>query len=66
MLQKSPGDWFSGDVDVELVSALIAKRDQAKKAKDWATADKVRDQLNELNVVLEDGISGTTWRIEKR
>ena len=66
LLQKSPGDWFSGDVDAELVSGLIAERDQAKKAKDWVTADKIRDQLNELNVVLEDGASGTTWRIEKR
>ena len=66
LLQKSPRDWFSGDVDAELVSGLIAERDQAKKEKDWATADKIRDQLNELNVVLEDGASGTTWRIEKR
>ena len=66
LLTKSPADWFAGDVDAELVDKLIAQRDEAKKAKDWTTADSLRTQLSGLNVVLEDGPAGTTWRIEKR
>jgi len=66
ILDKSPGVWFSGEVDAELVDDLIAQRNTAKKAKDWDKADKIRDQLNAMNVVLEDSAHGTTWRIEKR
>ena len=66
ILDKSPSDWFSGEVDADLVDDLIAQRNTAKKAKDWDKADKIRDQLNAMNVVLEDSAHGTTWRIEKR
>ena len=65
LLTKSPKDWFSGDIDADLVNELVAQRDEAKKAKNWSAADKLRDQLSELNVVLEDSATGTTWRIEK-
>ncbi|MCX2942796.1 hypothetical protein ORG37_06740, partial [Rahnella perminowiae] len=30
--------------------------------KDWGMADKARDRLNEMGIVLEDGAAGTTWR----
>jgi cysteinyl-tRNA synthetase len=44
------------------VEALIARRAEAKKAKDFATADSVRAELKERGITLEDGPSGTTWR----
>lgn len=48
--------------EVAQIEALIAARAQARQDKDWAKADECRDKLNALNVVLEDGAGGTTWR----
>ena len=47
-----------GDGEIE---ALIAKRLEAKKAKDWAAADAIRDQLTAMGVVIKDTKEGTTW-----
>ncbi len=44
------------------VEALIAKRTEAKKARDFAAADAVRNALKERGVILADGPAGTTWR----
>jgi len=41
---------------------LIKQRNDARVSKDWALADSARDQLNAMNIVLEDGASGTIWR----
>ena len=43
------------------VEALIEKRQAARAAKDWAEADRLRDELLALDIVLEDGPSGVTW-----
>mgnify|MGYP000857260398 CR=1 FL=1 len=40
---------------------MIAKRIAAKKAKDFATADAVRDELVAKGIVLKDGPEGTVW-----
>jgi cysteinyl-tRNA synthetase len=45
---------------------LIAKREEARKAKDWAAADAIRVQLREMGVVVEDTASGVRWRLEKK
>ena len=45
----------------EEIETLIAKRLEAKKAKDWATADAIRDQLKEMGVEIKDSKEGTTW-----
>jgi cysteinyl-tRNA synthetase len=46
----------------KLLDFLVELRQEFRKNKDWASADKVRDRLQELGVVLEDGPQGTFWR----
>ena len=52
----------NGDDDVAKIEALIKARNDARAKKDWAAADVARDGLQALNIVLEDGPNGTTWR----
>lgn len=49
----------------EEIEKLIAERTQARKNKDWATADKIRDELKARHVVLEDTPQGIKWKIEQ-
>jgi cysteinyl-tRNA synthetase len=65
-LQADPNAWFKGAAGDDLaakVEALLAERVEARKAKDWPTADRIRDELNALNVVVMDGPDGATWRL---
>ena len=65
LLYNDPETWFKGnDADDETaeIEALIKKRAEAKKNKDWATADAIRNELKERGIVLEDSPSGTTWK----
>lgn len=50
-------------VDAQQVNELIARRLQARAEKNWAESDRIRDQLAEMGVVLEDNKSGTSWRL---
>jgi cysteinyl-tRNA synthetase len=56
--EKNPED---GDLAGE-IEGLIAERAAAKKAKDFARADGIRQGLKERGIILEDGPAGTTWR----
>lgn len=52
--------------DDAAIEALIAERTAARKAKDWAKADAIRDQLTAMGILLEDTAAGIRWkRIEK-
>ena len=64
LLYQEPEVWFKGDVSSEdqEIEELINKRIEAKKNKDWATADKIRNDLKEMGIVLEDTPTGTTWK----
>ncbi|MCL2175047.1 MAG: cysteine--tRNA ligase, partial [Treponema sp.] len=44
------------------IEELIIKRTEAKKAKDFAMADKIRQDLKDRGIILEDSPSGTTWK----
>ncbi|MCP5078960.1 MAG: cysteine--tRNA ligase [Psychromonas sp.] len=50
------------DDEVAVIEALIKQRNDARANKDWPSADDARDKLAALNIVLEDGANGTTWR----
>jgi len=50
----------AGPVD-GLMQLVIDLRQSARENKDWPTSDKIRDTLNELNILIKDGKEGTTW-----
>ena len=70
ILGMEPREFFqsvaagAGAVDAEKIEAMIEERNQARKNKDFATADRVRDELTAMGVVLQDSPQGTTWRME--
>ena len=68
VLQADPDAWFKGGADDALsaqVEALIARRGEARRAKDWTEADRIRADLAALNVEVLDGPGGTaTWRLK--
>lgn len=66
VLSLTPDAWFEGG-DPALkaeVEALLDQRVSARAAKDWPEADRIRDRLNALNVVVMDGPDGATWRVK--
>ncbi len=56
----------SEGIDAAYIDDLIARRKGARADKNWAEADKIRDELAALNVVLEDKDGLTSWRIERK
>lgn len=68
LLQRDPTQFLQGsaqgegDYSAEKIEALIVDRANARKAKNFAESDRIRDALLAAGVVLEDGAGGTTWR----
>lgn len=60
---KAEDERNEDDVVEGLMQTIITLRQNARENKDWATSDKIRDALNELNIELKDSKEGTTWRI---
>jgi cysteinyl-tRNA synthetase len=61
---KEPFSYFQIGVDAALreqIERLIQKRTEAKKAKDFATSDAIRDKLTEMGIAIMDTAQGTVW-----
>jgi cysteinyl-tRNA synthetase len=66
LLEGDPEQWFAGaepaGMPVDEIERLIAERNEARRRRDFATADAIRDRLAAAGVAIEDGPSGTRWR----
>jgi cysteinyl-tRNA synthetase len=67
LLQMDPQAWVTGrskvvDLDDEEIERRIQERNEARLAKDFATADRIRDELLTMGITLKDGSEGTTWQ----
>lgn len=65
LLQRDPEDWFRGNASADESAefdALAAARHAARQSKDWAEADRIRDEGKARGIVFEDGADGTSWR----
>lgn len=60
-LKSTPGQGGNGLSDTA-IDELVEQRLQARAAKDWANADRIRDELAAAGIVIEDGAQGTRWR----
>ncbi len=67
ILQGEPEAFLKSgaDVDEAWIQSMIDQRVAAKKNRDFAEADRIRDELASQGVILEDSREGTTWRIER-
>ncbi len=74
LFQENAKDYFAGkkasaiqkmSIDTEKVRQLIEERTAARKDKDWKKADRIRDELVAMHVVLEDRPDGTVWKIDE-
>ena len=68
LLQSDPEAYLRGDTaqgeapDDALIDDLVAQRQAARERRDWAEADRLRDQLTEMGIELEDSAEGSRWR----
>ncbi|GHC26256.1 cysteine--tRNA ligase [Aidingimonas halophila] len=71
LFYQRPADFLRGvnsalplsEADIE---ARIAERQEAKNAKDFATADRIRDELAAMGIILKDSREGTTWVLDRQ
>ena len=68
LLGNDPEEWFTLDANAELtgpqIEERLAERNAARKNRDFAAADRIRDELAGVGISIEDGPDGTRWRRE--
>ena len=67
ILQQDPKEWLGyssrdESVDQMLIEKLITQRNDARSNKDFELADKIRSELNDMNIEIEDTPDGTVWK----
>ena len=66
ILQESPNKWLgygkSENLDETMIEGLIKDRNEARREKNFDMADKIRDELKEIGIEIEDTSDGTIWR----
>ena len=65
LLFSKPSNWLlkvDNNVDTKVIDELIKERNQARQSKDFSAADKIRNKLLDMGVVLEDKNDITTWK----
>ncbi|OGT59817.1 MAG: cysteine--tRNA ligase [Gammaproteobacteria bacterium RIFCSPHIGHO2_12_FULL_43_28] len=64
VIQSDPEAFLQSGASVDLakIERLIAARNAARKEKNWAEADRIRQELTRMAIVIEDGPAGTTWK----
>ena len=63
LLYQDPKQWFKGeenDGEVSFIEAKISERSEAKKSKNYALADQIREELKARGIILEDSPQGTS------
>ncbi|MCB0407970.1 MAG: cysteine--tRNA ligase [Bdellovibrionales bacterium] len=74
MFQLNPAEYLRGlddrildakGLSRDAIDKLVEERSVARANKDFSTSDKIRDQLKDMGVLIQDGLSGTTWEVEK-
>jgi len=69
LLQQDPENWFKDSggeaIDAAWVERLLVERADARKRRDFASADRIRDELAAKNIVIEDGPQGARWKVVK-
>ena len=63
-LQLEEGSNAENEITEELMDLILAFRKAAKEEKDFTTADKIRDKLGKLNIIIKDGKDGAEWSFE--
>ena len=67
LLQDDPQAWFTGDRTAEdpgdeWIDARVAQRQALRQSRDFAAADRIRDELASLGILIEDSAEGPRWR----
>jgi len=74
ILYESPEAYFEGkksnglekkSIDPAVIEDMVKEREKARKAKNWEKADKIRKQLEVMDIVIEDRPEGTIWKIKR-
>ena len=69
LLNEKPSEWLSWkkenlNINTAQVELLIAQRNEARSNKNFDDADRIRDELDKMGVILEDQGGETTWKVK--